>query len=149
MDLQDDKGGLSAALTRLTDGLSRLVADHLALARAELKADARAFGQGAVRVAVFVPLLLLGYGFLCAALAAGLANLMPLWLSLLLVGLLNIAVGALGAYLAANGLKTRTPRLPQAMAQAQVSAQVLAHAARGPKAAAAEDGGAGGRHLGA
>ena len=129
----------------MTDGLSRLVSDHLALARAELREDARAFGQGVVKVAVFVPLLLLGYGFLCAALAAGLASVMPMWLSLLLVGILNIAVGAIGAYTAANALKTRTPKLPDALGEAQVSARVLAQAAK----TQAPHNGAGGPQLGA
>ena len=125
-------GGLGAALAKLTDGFSRLVSDHLALAQAELKRDATAFGREAMKVAAFAPLLMVGYGFLCAALAAGLASVLPLWAALLAVGLLNLLAGLAGTGLALQKLKTRPPVLEESFAQAQRTAQSLAHAAKDP-----------------
>lgn len=127
-----DRTGLGAALARLTDGFSRLVADHLALAQAELRADARAFGQEVVKVAAFAPLLLVGYLFLCAALSAALALVMPVWAALLLVGGLNVAAGAVGTAMALKKLQSRPPVLGESRAQAQRTAQQLAHAAKEP-----------------
>jgi hypothetical protein len=132
---QEERNGLSAAVGRLTDGLTRLFSEHLALARAELKEDARAVGGNLARVMLFVPLVLVGYGFLCAALAMGLSAAIPLWVSLLVVGGLNLGVGGVGAMAAARRLQARPALLDESFSEAQRSAQALAAVARRPAAA--------------
>lgn len=128
----DDRGGLAAALSRLTDGISRLVSEHMELARAELKSDARTLGKHLMKVAAFSPLLLVGYGFLCAALAVGLSAVIPLWAALLIVGVLNVIVGGAGVASALSKLREQSPVLEDTLTEAQRSAQTLRHAAKDP-----------------
>jgi hypothetical protein len=98
--------GLTALLGRMTDGFSKLVTQHLALARLELMDDARAMGTDVARIAAFVPFVLVGYAFLCAALSAFLARWMGWDGSLAVVGALNLVVGGVGIARAATRLKS-------------------------------------------
>lgn len=98
--------GLASLVARLTDGLTRLVAQHLTLARAEMEEDARMVGASLARIAVFVPFVLVGYGFLCAALAVALAPWMSIAGSLALVGGLNLVGGLVGVARSASRLKS-------------------------------------------
>jgi hypothetical protein len=99
--------GLSALLGRMTDGFSKLVTQHLALARLELMDDARAMGTDVARIAAFVPFVLVGYAFLCAALSAFLARWIGWDGSLAVVGALNLVVGGVGIAQAAMRIKAR------------------------------------------
>lgn len=94
-------------LGRITDGFGRLVSEHLALARVELHEDARALAVDLVRIAVFVPLILVGYGLLNAALAWLLSPWLTIPGAFAAVGALNVAIGGFGAYRAADRLKGR------------------------------------------
>ncbi len=98
--------GLSVLVGRLTDGLSKLVTQHLTLARVELLEDARVMGSDVARIAAFVPFVLVGYAFLCAALAVFLARWIDWAGALALVGALNLVGGSLGIMRAAGRLKS-------------------------------------------
>jgi hypothetical protein len=122
--------GLAPLVARLTDGLTRLVSQHLTLARAEMVEDARAVGADLARIAVFVPFVLVGYGFLCAALAVALAPWLSLTGSLALVGGLNLVGGGVGVARSASHLKshrvmdettTELTRSVSALAQSEAS----------------------------
>jgi hypothetical protein len=126
---QSERVGLAAAVARITDAVSRLMSEHLALARVELRDDARAFGLAAARIAVFVPLIVVGYAFLCAAVATALAMWIGLGWALLLVGLLNVFAGALGVFVAAVRLKGREV-LEDTRVEVSRSAEALAEASR-------------------
>ncbi|HYX93301.1 MAG TPA: phage holin family protein [Myxococcaceae bacterium] len=126
---QADRGGLAAALARITDAVSRLMAEHLALARVELREDARVFGLAATRIAVFVPLIVVGYAFICGAVAVALAAWIGTGWALLVVGLLNVIAGALGAYAAAARLRGREV-LDETRVEVTRSAEALAAASR-------------------
>jgi hypothetical protein len=80
----------------LTDGFSKLVTQHLTLARVELVEDVQLMGTDLARIAAFVPFVLVGYTFLCAALSV----LLEPWLgwvgSLAVVGALNLVAGGVG-----------------------------------------------------
>ncbi len=97
--------GLGPLVARLTEGLTRLVSQHLTLARAELVEDARMVGADLARLAAFVPFVLVGYGFLCAALAVALAKWLGIAGSLALVGGLNLVGGIVGVSRSAARLK--------------------------------------------
>ena len=97
--------GLGPLVARLTEGLTRLVSQHLTLARAELVEDARMVGADLARLAAFVPFVLVGYGFLCAALAVALAKWLGIAGSLALVGGLNLVGGIMGITRSAARLK--------------------------------------------
>ena len=101
--------GLGAHLARMTDGFSRLVTQHLTLARLELTEDARSAGAQLARVALFVPFLLTGHLLVCAGLALLLGRWMGPWGALVLVGALNLAAGAVGIARAAARLKAHAP----------------------------------------
>ena len=103
---QTDRG-ISALVGRMADGFSRLVTQHLQLARLELAEDIKATGLDVAMIAAFVPFILVGYAFVCGALAA----LLSTWLgwagALGAVGLVNLAGGAGGALWAVKRLQTR------------------------------------------
>ncbi|MFT3708383.1 MAG: phage holin family protein [Archangium sp.] len=84
---------LGTQLRELVDAFSELVAQHVRLARMELTQDARFVGMRVGLIAAFAPLILVGYGFLCVALALTLRRWMAADLSFLIVGLLNLAIG--------------------------------------------------------
>jgi hypothetical protein len=97
--------GLTTLVGRMTDGFSRLVTQHLALARVELMDDAREMGTDVARIAAFVPFVLVGYAFLCAALSVFLARWLGWAGALALVGAINLVGGTLGVARAVARLK--------------------------------------------
>lgn len=107
MDLgtEQTERGLTALVGRMTDGFSRLVTQHLTLARLELMEDARVMGSDVALIAVFVPFVLVGYFFLCGALAVVLAGWLGWAGSLAVVGGFNLVGGGLGIARAARRLQ--------------------------------------------
>jgi uncharacterized membrane protein YqjE len=103
---QTDRG-FSALVGRMADGFSRLVSQHITLARMELAEDAKAMGLDVARIAVFVPFVLVGYFFVCGALAAALAPWLGLAGALAVVGALNLVGGGVGIWRAVSRLKAR------------------------------------------
>ncbi len=91
----------------LVDAFSELVAQHVRLARLEVKEDARFIGIRVGVIAVFTPLILVGYGFLCVALALSLRGFLGDGWAFLLVGVLNLLVSGIGIAIAANQLSKR------------------------------------------
>jgi uncharacterized membrane protein YqjE len=98
--------GITALVGRMADGFSRLVTQHIALARLELAEDARQMGAGLAQVATFVPFLLTGYALLCGALSVLLARWTGLPAALALVGLANLVGGGLGISRALRRMRT-------------------------------------------
>lgn len=97
--------GLSVLVGRLTDGFSKLVMQHLTLARVELMDDARLMGSDVARIAAFVPFVLVGYTFVCGALSVFLARWLGWAGALALVGSVNLVGGVMGIVRAAARLK--------------------------------------------
>ena len=81
------------SVRRLTDALSRLLRDHLALFRAELQRDLKVVGRDVVLAAAGIPGLLLGYAMLMVALALLLAPWLTLAGGFAAVGALNLLAG--------------------------------------------------------
>src|SRR5258707_12219719 len=81
------------ALQRLLDGLQMFVREHLALARAEMKADLRAMGRDLAVGAAGMPALAAGY--LLSMFAAGflLSLCLPQWGAFAIVAFLNLTAG--------------------------------------------------------
>jgi hypothetical protein len=101
--------GLAAVVGRMADGVSRLVSQHLLLARMELAEDARVMGGNVVRIAAFVPFVLVGYLFLSAALALFLARWLGQAGAFAVVGGVNLVGGGVGIAVAASRLKSLRP----------------------------------------
>ena len=94
-----------AQLRDLVDGVSALTEQHIRLARLELAEDARFVGMRVGIIAALAPLVLVGYGFICVALALLLRRVMPVDLAFFLVGLVNLVGGAVGIVRVANQLQ--------------------------------------------
>jgi uncharacterized membrane protein YqjE len=99
--------GVAALVGRMADGFSRLVTQHLQLARVELAEDAKAMGLDVASIAVFVPFLLVGYMFVCGALAALLAPFTGWAGALAVVGAVNLVGGGLGILRAVKRMQSR------------------------------------------
>ncbi len=98
---------LGTQLRELVDAFSELVAQHVRLARMELTQDARFIGVRVGIIAALAPLILVGWGFLCVALALLLRRVMAVDLAFLLVGLFNLALGGVGIGVVAKQLSGR------------------------------------------
>lgn len=98
---------LGTQLRDVVDGFSELTAQHIRLARIELAEDARFIGVRVGVIAALAPLILVGYGFLCVALALVLRRVMPADLAFLLVGLVNLIGGVAGIAVAAKQLNAK------------------------------------------
>jgi Putative Actinobacterial Holin-X, holin superfamily III len=103
----DRGGGIANTIGKITDGFSKLVTQHIALARLELAEDAKAMGGEIGRMAAFVPFLIVGYALLCGAISVVLARWLSLAGGLALVGALNMVGGTLGIQAAVKRLKGR------------------------------------------
>jgi hypothetical protein len=86
----------------ISHGLLSLVRDEMELAKTEMTQKAERTGKDLAYIGVGAAVCFVGFMALVAALAAGLALFMPLWLSCLIVG---VVVGAVGFFLLRNGLK--------------------------------------------
>lgn len=88
----------------LVDAFSELVTQHVRLAQLELKQDARFVGVRVGVIAIFAPLILVGYCFLCIALALALRAFIGDVLAFVLVGVLNLLVAGVGIAIAGRQL---------------------------------------------
>jgi membrane protein implicated in regulation of membrane protease activity len=118
--------GLRAAARRVAGHASALARLELELARLQLKQKLFSLGLGAGLLvgAGVLGLFLVGFGF--AALAAGIATVVPVWAALLTVtGALALLVGLLAA-LGLSRLKKGTPPVPtQAIEEARKTVEAL------------------------
>ena len=103
---QTDRG-IAALVGRMADSFSRLVSQHITLARLELEEDAKAMGLEVARIVAFVPFVLVGYVFLCAALSVVLAAWIGYAGALAIVGGVYLVGGGLGIWRAVSNLQGR------------------------------------------
>src|SRR5690349_17948352 len=104
---EPEGGGLAAHISKVAEGLSKLLTELVTLARLELTQDAKTMARQAALIAGFVPFLLLGYTFLCLALTLWLTRGMALWAAFLWVGGGHLVLGGAGVALAIRRLRAR------------------------------------------
>ncbi len=126
-----DRRGLSAALSRLMDSAARLLADHLALARAEIREDLRSLGRDVVVVSAFVPLLVVGYALLCVALSLALSGWLGAAGGFAVVGAANLLAGGVAVAVAARRLR-QTDVMDDSRAEVERSVALLRPKAESP-----------------
>jgi hypothetical protein len=126
MPTQETDVSLGSAAKLVAEKASTIARLELELASLELKKKVAALGVGIGLAFGAVAVGLYGIGFLFATVAAGLAEFMPVWLSLLIVTLaLLLTAGVLGA-LAVRSIKRGTPPVPQqAIDEAKLTTQAL------------------------
>ncbi|ONH32421.1 phage holin family protein [Pseudofrankia asymbiotica] len=99
-------------VTRLSEQVSRLVRDELALARAEMsrKGKKAALGGGMLGGAGVAAVF--GVGVLLAAAVLGLATAVSAWLAALIVGAVLVAIAGVLALTGKKEVSQATPPLP-------------------------------------
>ena len=104
-----ERDGIITLVKETADGLGRLVADHIKLARTELVADAKSYGRDAAVLAAALFVLALGYGLACVAGALALGRLIGGPLAFAAVAALHLLLGAGGAFAAVRALRGTRP----------------------------------------
>jgi hypothetical protein len=94
--VKDSKTDIAERLRTTAEDLVELVTAQVKLVRLELLADARELGTRLTRIAIFIPIAVIGYGFLVAAGAWALSTRIGLGWSLLAAGALHLGAGAFG-----------------------------------------------------
>jgi uncharacterized membrane protein YqjE len=116
--------GIAAHVTRVAEGLAKLLTEHLALARLELGEDAKRLARNAGFVAAFLPFVLLGYALVCVAVALWLTTWLVPAAAFGLVGGVNVAVGGTGVALALRKMRQR-PMFDDSVSELKASATLL------------------------
>jgi hypothetical protein len=110
MPRANDEGDSIITLVRETaDGLGRLIADHIKLARVELATDAKDYGRRVGLLAAAGAIIAIGYLFAWMAIALALGRLMGAPLAFLAVGVLHVVAGMFA--LSAVSRRLKTPRV--------------------------------------
>jgi MFS family permease len=110
-DLSDVSTG--ELVQRLSAQLSELVRRELELARTELAAKGKRAGAGAGLAGAGGVVALFGIGAVIAAAIAGLATVVPVWLSALIVGVVLLLVAAVLGLAGRGRLRRATPPVPE------------------------------------
>jgi hypothetical protein len=113
---------LSAASTgelvqRLSTQLSELMRRELELARTELSAKGKRAGAGAGLTGAGGVVALFGFGALIASAIAGLAAVVPVWLSALIIGVVLLLVAGVLALAGRSQLRHAAPPVPEQAVQ--------------------------------
>lgn len=98
-------------MRRLADNLSRLVRDHLELAKWEVRHEAKELAADGAMGAMALPFLFAALLFLDGALAVGLGGWLGIGWGLLIVGVLNLGIGTALGGLALARLRAHPPKL--------------------------------------
>jgi hypothetical protein len=97
---------------QLTDQVTKLVRDEVRLAQAEVTQKAKRLGIGAGLFGGAGLVALLGLNALITAAILGLANVLPGWLSAILIAVVLFAVAGVLALLGKKDVQQATPPLP-------------------------------------
>jgi MFS family permease len=102
---------------RLSTQLSELFRRELELARTELTAKGKRAGAGAGLAGAGGVVALFGVGALVASAIAGLATVVPVWLSALIIGVVLLLVAGVLALVGRGRLRRAAPPVPEQAVQ--------------------------------
>lgn len=97
---------------RMSEQVSRLVRDEIALAEAEAKQKAKRLGLGAGMFGASAALAFFGAGCAIAAIVLGLATAMSGWLAALIAALALFAAAGIAALVGGRDVKRGVPPVP-------------------------------------
>ena len=118
--------GLVAQVKDVKRRMQSLVQLNLELAKLEGKQKASAFGVAGGLVITAVVLAAYAIGFAFASAAAGLSEALPLWLSLLIVAVALLLLGAIAGFLGVRFARKASPPIPtQAIEEAELTVERL------------------------
>jgi hypothetical protein len=118
--------GIMSLVRETADGLGRLIADHIKLARVEMVADAKEYGRHVGLLTVAGIFVAIGYVFAWIAAALGLARWVGAPLAFVIVAVLHLAGGAIGLGAVARRLKARSRPLDDTVSEVSRSVATLA-----------------------
>jgi hypothetical protein len=111
---------------QLSEQVSTLVRDEVRLAQAEVTQKARRLGVGAGLFGGAGLVALLGLNALITAAILGLANVLPGWLSAIIIGVVLFAMAGVLALLGRKDVRQATPPLPtRTLASVQADAETV------------------------
>ena len=120
------ENGLGDAVRSVSEHAVALGRLEVRLAKEEVREKLASLGLAAVLALVGVVLALFGIGFALAAAAAGLDEILPMWLSLLIVGVALFVVAGLLSVLARRAARRGQPPVPkQAIDEAKATKEAL------------------------
>jgi len=105
---------ISELVSELSEQVTTLVKDELALARAEMTEKGKRAGVGAGLLGAGGVLALYGLGALFVTIGAVLALVMPVWLASLIVAIVVFAAAGVAALIGKNQIRRATPPAPTA-----------------------------------
>ena len=118
--------GVFAQMNAVRRQLGTLATLNIELAKLEGKQKATALGIAAGLAAGAAALIFYGIGFALAAAAAGLAEALPVWLSLLIVAVVTFLIAGILGFLAMRSAQKASPPQPdQAMQEAELTLKTL------------------------
>ncbi len=124
MDIRrDDRASIGELVSALSEKLSSLIRNEIALAKAEVAEKAKHAGIGLGLFAGAAVLAFWGTGVLIATIVLGIAEGLPAWLAALIVTVLIFGLAALLGVLGKRALDRGTPPVPE-RAQASIKADV-------------------------
>ncbi len=122
----DAQQGVGAAAKQVADHAKNLVGLELELAGLELKDKVSSLGVGAGLAIGAAVLGLYAFGFLLLTVAAALAEVMPVWLALLIVAVFLLVVSGVLAAVGLKKIRKGTPPVPeQALTEAKRTSEAL------------------------
>ena len=101
-------------VSQMTEQVSTLVRDELALARVEMVEKGKRAGTGAGLLGGAGVLALYGVGALLVTIGAALATVWPVWLAALVVTVVVFAIAAVAALLGKKQVQQAVPPMPTA-----------------------------------
>lgn len=122
---EDARPSIGELVSTLSEKLSLLVRNEIALAKAEMAEKAKHAGVGIGLFVGAATIAFFGLGTLIAAAVLGLAEAVPAWLSALIVAVLLFGIAAVLGVVGKKALDRGTPPVPE-RAQANVKADVAA-----------------------
>lgn len=123
---ETEQQGLGTSAKLVAEKASSIARLELELASLELKKKAAALGVGIGLALGAAVVLLYAIGFIFATIAAGLAEVLPTWLALLIVGVLLLLVAGILGFFAMRSFERGTPPVPeQAIDEAKLTSQAL------------------------
>jgi len=112
VDSSRPEPGVGELVGQMSEQVSRLVRDELALAQVELKAKGKAAGKGAGLLGGAGVLGAYGFGVLIAAAVLGLATALDAWLAALIVAVVLLVIAGIAALMGKKQVSRATPPLP-------------------------------------
>ncbi|WP_127550985.1 phage holin family protein [Actinoplanes sp. OR16] len=131
IDARSEQASTAELVSRLSEQVSTLVRDELALARIEMMEKGKKAGKGAGLLGGAGVIAAYGLGALFVTAGAALALVMPVWAAALIVTVVLFAAAGIAALIGKKEVQEAVPPTPQAaMASGRRDVDTLMTAAR-------------------